>query len=707
MALPADGSPALEGLPDNGKEHSKLCLHEADTVSEDHGEELRYSLPSQSVDCSTSSSGSSTSSSGSSTSYSGSSTSCSGSSTSSSGSSTSSSGSSTSSSGSSTSCSGSSTSSSGSSATRSIEDELGNACTTSSNEGKVGNACTTSSNEGTTRSNKDEVHNEDQNDFKSRLRVVQVLRPNIKFLWGIGVLEQSLKHLNWTVDKLSSADTSLTGDRADAMSQLLKILPPHFKYIKVIGVSRKPQEDTASCTKLDKQEEPILRPKKSRPIGTLKHHQVDLEEDTGSLTSDRDRRTRKKMDAAKKVDPPSKLRFGTVLPSRFLFTSGLDKQEEPILRSEDSRPIGTLQHHQVGLKEHAGSLTSGRDRRARKKMDAAKEDDPPHKLSFGAVLPSSFKFTCELDKKQEPNMRPISISPQPLAGWKTLVASVAFDRTRRTTKKVNAAKEDEPSSKPSHQIGLKEDAAHETSVTAINRKRTKDSDAEEQPPAKRTRDTVDICRPSTASCEDPGQSSPLLVPLPTLERNLPVFSDPDPSPSCEMPAKEDPPAKRIKISLPPRGDLFAKFRPGAEDPAERPKDSITEEEVDTKRTNHSDEVFKIIVDRLAWRIENEWGDKANPSKSLFNPRCRKGCKAPTLRPPILFYRSSTESCEEPRLSSPLLVPVSTLRRNLHVFSDPDLSLSCEIPHEMPAKQEPSPKRTSDTVAKEDPPCQED
>ncbi|XP_016537036.1 uncharacterized protein LOC107838600 [Poecilia formosa] len=213
MVLPADGSPTLEGLPDNGKEHGKVWLNETDMVSEDHGEKSRYSSPPQSVDCSISSS----------------------------------------------------------------EDEVGNDCTIHS------------SGSSTTSSSEDEVGNEDQDDIKSRLRVVQVLRPNIKFLWGIEVLEQSLKLLDSTVHQLCSADSSLTV--ADVASQLLEILPPNFKCVQVIGVAQKPQEDTAPSTSLefssglDKQEEPILRPEESRPVGTLQHHQVGLKEDAAHVTS--------------------------------------------------------------------------------------------------------------------------------------------------------------------------------------------------------------------------------------------------------------------------------------------------------------------------------------------------------------------------------------------------------------------------------------
>ncbi|XP_008416288.1 uncharacterized protein LOC103469976 [Poecilia reticulata] len=213
MVLPADGSPTLEGLPDNGKEHGKVWLNETDMVSEDHREESRYSTPPQSVDCSISSS----------------------------------------------------------------EDEVGHDCTIHS------------SGSSTTSSNEDEVGNKDQDGIKAQLRVVQVLQPNIKFLWGIEVLEQSLKLLNSTVHQLCSADSSLTV--ADVASQLLEILPPNFKYVQVMGVAQKPQEDTAPSTSLEftsglvKQEEPILRPEKSRPVSTLQHHQVGLKEDVAHVTS--------------------------------------------------------------------------------------------------------------------------------------------------------------------------------------------------------------------------------------------------------------------------------------------------------------------------------------------------------------------------------------------------------------------------------------
>ncbi|XP_043951858.1 uncharacterized protein LOC122819300 [Gambusia affinis] len=61
-------------------------------------------------------------------------------------------------------------------------------------------------------------------------------------------------------------------------------------------------------------------------------------------------------------------------------------------------------------------------------------------------------------------------------------------------------KQEEPISSPDdtrpigisqrHQVGLVGDVAHVTSVTSLNQKRSKDSDSEEEPPVKKTRDTV-------------------------------------------------------------------------------------------------------------------------------------------------------------------------------------------------------------------------
>ncbi|XP_043958945.1 uncharacterized protein LOC122823414 [Gambusia affinis] len=551
MALPADGSPMLEGHPDNGKDHGKVWLNEA------NGEESRCRSPLQSVDCSTSSSGSSTTSSS-------------------------------------------------------------------------GNSTTTSSRSSTTTSNKDEVDNEDKNDFKSRLRVVQVLRPNIKFLWGIEVLKQSLKHLNLTINQLGSADSSPTVYRADAASQLLEILPPNFKYIQDIGVAQKPQEDMTPCTSLEftsglgQQEKPILRPEKSRPIGTLQHRQVGLEEEGAFLTSGHTRSTTQKVDAAKEDDPPSKLRFGTVLPSSFKFTYELDKKQEPNLRPEDSSPINTSPQPLEGWKNLVASFTFGRAKRTTEKVDVAKEDDPPSKLSFGTVLPSSFKFTYELDKKQEPNLRPedsspISTSPQPLESWQNLVASFTFGRAKRTTLKVDAAK-------PSHQVGLKEDVAHVTSVTGINGKRTKDSDAEEQPPAKRTKDAVakeELAAKRTEYSDDaswnevlrrigrriawrygkewedePVPSTPLFIPYRKTEYEEPILLSPVPSPSprtlCEDPGLSSP------VLSPLRGTVY-------EDP------------------------FRSSPD--------------------FSPSPLKHCEDPILSPRV-FSPSPSTHCENPTMLSP-------------------------------------------------------
>ncbi|XP_043987738.1 nucleosome assembly protein 1-like 3 [Gambusia affinis] len=259
MELPADGSPMLEGLPDNGKEDGKLCLNGANMVSEDHGEELRYSSPPQSEDSSTSSSGSSSSSS------------------------TGSSSSSSSGSSSSSSTGSSSSSSTGSSSTSSSEDEVGNG---------------------------------DQ-DFRSRFRVVQVLQPNIKFLWGIGVLEQALERLKSTVDQLGSGDSSPVV-LANVALQLPEILPHNFKYIQDIGVAQKPQEDMAPSTclefpsGLDKQEEPILRPEKSSPIGTLQHPQVGLKEDTAHVTSVTGINGKRRKNSDDEEQPPAKRSRQTV-----------------------------------------------------------------------------------------------------------------------------------------------------------------------------------------------------------------------------------------------------------------------------------------------------------------------------------------------------------------------------------------------------------
>ncbi|XP_043987274.1 nucleosome assembly protein 1-like 3 isoform X2 [Gambusia affinis] len=259
MELPADGSPMLEGLPDNGKEDGKLCLNGANMVSEDHGEELRYSSPPQSEDCSTSTTGSSSSSS-----------------------------------------TGSSSSSS----------------TGSSSSSSTGSSSSSSTGSSSTSSSEDEVGNGDQ-DFRSRFRVVQVVQPNIKFLWGIGVLEQALERLKSTVDQLGSGDSSPVV-LANVALQLPEILPRNFKYIQDIGVAQKPQEDMAPCTSLefpsglDKQEEPILRPEKSSPIGTLQHPQVGLKEDAAHVTSVTGINGKRRKNSDDEEQPPAKRSRQTV-----------------------------------------------------------------------------------------------------------------------------------------------------------------------------------------------------------------------------------------------------------------------------------------------------------------------------------------------------------------------------------------------------------
>ncbi|XP_043987275.1 nucleosome assembly protein 1-like 3 [Gambusia affinis] len=276
MELPADGSPMLEGLPDNGKEDGKLCLNGANMVSEDHGEELRYSSPPQSEDSSTSSSGSSSSSS---------------------------------------SGSSSSTRSTGSSSSSSTGSSSSSS-TGSSSSSSTGSSSSSSTGSSSTSSSEDEVGNGDQ-DFRSRFRVVQVLQPNIKFLWGIGVLEQALERLKSTVDQLGSGDSSPVV-LANVALQLPEILPRNFKYIQDIGVAQKPQEDMAPCTSLefpsglDKQEEPILRPEKSSPIGTLQHPQVGLKEDAAHVTSVTGINGKRRKNSDDEEQPPAKRSRQTV-----------------------------------------------------------------------------------------------------------------------------------------------------------------------------------------------------------------------------------------------------------------------------------------------------------------------------------------------------------------------------------------------------------
>ncbi|XP_027884948.1 nucleolar protein dao-5-like [Xiphophorus couchianus] len=376
----------------------------------------------------------------------------------------------------------------------------------------------------------------------------------------VGKLHLSLKHHNSTVDQRGAAKSSTTVDLAGAASQLLEILPQNFKYKQDIGVAQKPQEDKAPCTSLE-------------------------------------------------------------------FASGLDKQEEPILRPENPRPIGTSQHHQVGLEEGRASLTSGRTRSTTQKVDDVKEDDPPSKPSFGTALPSSFEVTSELDKPEEPILRPedsisISASPQPLAGWRNLVASCTSGRARRTTKKVDDVKEDDPPSKPSDQVGLKEDVAHATSVTGINGKRTKDSDAEEQPPAKRSKDTL-AEKELTAKKT---RNSVAEVKLPAKRtRN----SDD---------AEQEPSAKRIRENqtedvLPSKKtrDSVAEEKP----PAKRTRDTVAEEELPANTTKYSDdpewdEIVQRIGRRMAWRYGKEWENQPIPSTPLFIPYRKTDHEDPVL-----------------------------------------------------------------------------
>ncbi|XP_054881071.1 muscle M-line assembly protein unc-89-like [Poeciliopsis prolifica] len=334
MALPEDGSPTLEGDSDIGKEQGRVLVNEAGQVSEDRGEEFRYSTPPQSVDCATSSSGSST-----------------------------------------------------------------------------------------TTSSEDEVGNEDLDNFKSRIQVIQVLRPSIKFLWGI----------NSMVGPLGSGDSSQTVNRADVASPLLEHLPPNWGDI---GVAQKPQEDKAPCTSLE-------------------------------------------------------------------FPSGLDQQEEHILRQEDSGPIGNLQHHQVGLKEDAASLTSGHARTTTEKTkDSDAEEHPPAKRTRDTVdeeEPPSKRTRDTVDEEEPPSKRtrdPVDEEQSP-AKWNR-----------------DPVDEEQPPSK-----------------------RTRDPVDEEQPPAKRTRDPVDEEELHPVLSEDPVVSSLVLSPSSKMVRKRRAASSPVLSPSCKIARK--------------------------------------------------------------------------------------------------------------------------------------------------------------------------
>ncbi|XP_027893140.1 uncharacterized protein LOC114156822 [Xiphophorus couchianus] len=406
MALPADGSPMLEGHPDNGKEQGKLWLNEADTVSEDHGEELRYSSSPQFVDCSTSS--------------------CDSNITSSSGSST------TSSSGSST------TSSSGSSTTSSSEDEVGNG---------------------------------DQ-DFKSRFRVVQVLGPNIKFLWGIGVLEEALKLLKSTVDLLDSGDSSL----ADVASQLPEILPPNFRYIQDIGVARKPKEDMAPCTS---QEEPILHLEKSR-------------------------RTTKKVDAAKEDNPPSKPSHQVGLKEDAAHVTSVTRDSVAEVKLPAKRPRDTVAEEELAAK--------------RTKYSVPSDDEDP--IVLPPVLSLSPWKSCE-----DPGLPFPILSPSTLMHYEDPILSPCVF-----------------SPSPSTHYDQEELAAKKTKYSVLSF--PYDEDAFVLPPV--------LSLSPWTSCEYPILSSPVLSPSCIMARKSPVFSSPVPvlSPSTLM-QYEDPILSPSVSSLPP------------------------------------------------------------------------------------------------------------------------------------------------------------
>uniref|UniRef100_A0A3B5KV78 Uncharacterized protein n=1 Tax=Xiphophorus couchianus TaxID=32473 RepID=A0A3B5KV78_9TELE len=99
---------------------------------------------------------------------------------------------------------------------------------------------------------------------------------------------------------------------AFAASQLLEVRPPSFKYICEIGMVQKPQEGISPLTSLestcglDKQEEPILSPEDSRPIGTLQHHQVGLEEDAAHVTSVTGNNRKRTKGRGDEEEPPAK-----------------------------------------------------------------------------------------------------------------------------------------------------------------------------------------------------------------------------------------------------------------------------------------------------------------------------------------------------------------------------------------------------------------
>ncbi|XP_016534932.1 uncharacterized protein LOC107838097 isoform X2 [Poecilia formosa] len=132
----------------------------------------------------------------------------------------------------------------------------------------------------------------------------------------------------------------------------------------------------------------------------------------------------------------------------FLLTSlesirGLDKQKEPILGPEDSKPIGTSQHYQVGWEEDAAHVTSvisinndaEEEPPAKRSRDSSDEEEvPAMKPSWEEVLQSigtRLAWRCGKEWEDEPILpTPVFIAYQKTDHEDPVLLSPVFSPSR-------------------------------------------------------------------------------------------------------------------------------------------------------------------------------------------------------------------------------------------------------------------------------------
>ncbi|XP_027869615.1 uncharacterized protein LOC114142502 [Xiphophorus couchianus] len=238
-----------------------------------------------------------------------------------------------------------------------------------------------------------------------------------------------------------TTSSSPTVDRSYAVLELLEVLPPKFKYTWDIGMAQQPQE-------------PILRLQDSRQIGTSQPYQVGLEEDAGHVMTGMNRKRTKASDAEEE-SPTKKTRHSV-------------GEEDPVLSSPVTSPSQYMVHED-SVWSHP--FLSPLCILAHEDLDWSSPEISPSQyimheepfLSSTVLCPSPLDLILE-----DPILPPSVFSSSPIPYEEHLLLFPAIS--------------------PPQRLGLEEEPGHVTSVTC--RKRTKGSDAEEEPPGKKTRHSV-------------------------------------------------------------------------------------------------------------------------------------------------------------------------------------------------------------------------